>query len=457
MAGGVLAVQEALPEGHFLFTSESVGEGHPDKLCDVISDSVLDACLAQDPRSRVACEAAAKTGMVVLLGEIRTRAAVDLQGIVRRTLRRVGYDAAEKGMDWRSCSVLVSIESQSPDIARAVDGSADADGDADEDCTGAGDQGIMFGYATDETPERMPLTCVLAHRLTRRLAALRRCQDMAVGDAACAACAGPGCGCACCGAGSSSSVLLRQVGETVDAESGAPQTSDLAVAPLFWWLRPDCKAQVTVEYRLDADGVPAPVRVHTVVLSAQHAPDADVSDVRGLLVEHVVRAAIPAALLDARTVLHVQPSGRFVVGGPQGDAGLTGRKVVVDAYGGWGAHGGGAFSGKDWTKVDRSGAYAARWAAVSLVAAGLARRVLIQLSYAIGVAEPLAIHVDHYGTGTRSAPELARIVARSFDLRPGAIARALGLRRPIFAQTAVFGHFGRAGFPWERPKDLALD
>lgn len=377
----------------FLFTSESVGEGHPDKICDQISDAVLDAHLRLDPDAKVACETASKTGMIMLFGEISSKVIVDYQQVVREAIKSVGYDDSSKGFDYKTCNILSALEDQSPDIAHGVHV-----GREDEDI-GAGDQGIMFGYATDETTECMPLTIVLAHKLNAKIAEYRR----------------------------------------------------NGVLP---WARPDTKTQVTCEYRMEK-GACVPVRVHTVVISLQHSDDVSTQQLRKDLMDKVVTAVIPRQYIDSQTVFHLQPSGRFVIGGPQGDAGLTGRKIIVDTYGGWGAHGGGAFSGKDLSKVDRSGAYAARWVAKSLVKSGLCRRVLVQLSYAIGIAEPLSVFITTYGTGVKPDEELLKIIEKNFDLRPGKIVQELNLKQPLYQRTACYGHFGRDEFPWEKIKPLS--
>jgi len=373
-----------------VFTSESVSEGHPDKLCDAVSDAILDACLAQDPKSRVACETLAKTGMVVVAGEITTKAIVNYAEVARKAVTEIGYNHQEAGFNGNICAVLVAIENQSPDIAQGVN-AAKAEGKATAE-QGAGDQGMMFGYACDETPELMPMPISLAHKLTRGLASARK--------------------------------------------SG-----------LIPYLRPDGKAQVTVEYEDDM-----PVRVEAVVVSTQHAPEATHEEIERDVLEKVVRAVIPSELLDENTKYFINPTGRFVVGGPQGDSGLTGRKIIVDTYGGYAHHGGGAFSGKDPSKVDRSGAYAMRHVAKNLVAAGLCRRCEVGVAYAIGVAKPLSVFVNTEGTGVLPDDRLAKIVEEVFDLRPAAIIRRLDLRRPIYQKVAAYGHFGRddLDLTWER-------
>jgi len=380
-----------------MFTSESVTEGHPDKLCDQISDAVLDACLEQDPRSRVACETAAKTGFVMLLGEITTNAFVNFDELVRKVVLDIGYDGSEKGFDGHTCAVIAAIASQSPDIAMGVDAALESRNghevtDAEVETIGAGDQGMMFGFACNETPTLMPLPIYLAHKLTRRQSELRKNGTIS-------------------------------------------------------WLRPDAKSQVTIEY---SQGKPK--RVDTVLISTQHAPDVSQAEITEIVTEEIIMPSLPKDMVDNNLKVFVNPTGRFVVGGPMGDAGVTGRKIIVDTYGGMGRHGGGAFSGKDPTKVDRSAAYAARYVAKNIVAAGLADRVEVQVSYAIGVAHPLSVNVETFGTAKIGDEKIAELINEFFDLRPGAIIRDLGLRKPIYRKTAAYGHFGRDDieFPWER-------
>jgi len=380
-----------------MFSSESVSEGHPDKMCDQISDAVLDACLEQDPRSRVACETATKTGFVMLLGEITTQAFVNFDDLVRKVVNEIGYDSSDKGFDGNTCGVLTAIASQSPDIAMGVNHAFETrDGhhltDEEVESIGAGDQGMMFGFACNETPTLMPLPIYLAHKLTRRQSELRK--------------------------------------------SGA-----------ISWLRPDAKSQVTIEYSKGK-----PVRVDTVLISTQHAPDVSQNEIVEIITEELIMPTLPKDMIDNNLKVFVNPTGRFVVGGPMGDAGVTGRKIIVDTYGGMGRHGGGAFSGKDPTKVDRSAAYAARYVAKNIVAAGIADRVEVQVAYAIGVAHPLSVNVETFGTAKIDDEKISALISEYFDLRPGAIIRDLKLRQPIYRKTAAYGHFGRDDieFPWER-------
>ncbi len=377
-----------------LFTSESVTEGHPDKICDQVSDGVLDAILAKDPMARVACETATTTGIVFVMGEITTSAYVDIESVVRDTLREIGYNRAKFGFDSETCSVITSIHGQSPDIALGVDKAYEAKKGEDDSRfdTGAGDQGMMFGFACDETEELMPMPISLAHKLTIALTQARKSGKLP-------------------------------------------------------YLRPDGKSQVTVEYEDDK-----PVRVDTVVISTQHSPDVEQQTIYDDVLEHIIKKVIPAELLDEKTKYYINPTGRFVIGGPQGDSGLTGRKIIVDTYGGYAAHGGGAFSGKDPTKVDRSACYAARYVAKNVVASGIAKKCEVQLAYAIGVAKPVSILVNTYGTAKISDEEITKIIQDNFDLRPAAIIETFDLRRPIYKQTAAYGHFGRTDIdlPWEK-------
>ncbi|ALA54258.1 methionine adenosyltransferase [Shouchella clausii] len=386
----------SVKRGRHLFTSESVTEGHPDKICDQISDAILDEILKKDPNARVACETSVTTGLVLVAGEITTNTYVDIPSVVRQTIKGIGYTRAKYGFDAETCAVLTSIDEQSADIAQGVDKALEArEGqmtDAEIEAIGAGDQGLMFGFATNETEELMPLPISLSHKLSRRLTEVRKNGTLG-------------------------------------------------------YLRPDGKTQVTIEY----DENDTPVRVDTIVLSTQHAPEVTLEQIQADLKEHVIEAVVPSALIDEETKYFINPTGRFVIGGPQGDAGLTGRKIIVDTYGGYARHGGGAFSGKDATKVDRSGAYAARYVAKNIVAAGLADKCEVQLAYAIGVAQPVSIAVNTFGTGKAAEDVLVELVRKHFDLRPAGIIRMLDLRRPIYKQTAAYGHFGRTDvpLPWE--------
>lgn len=375
------------------FTSESVTEGHPDKICDQISDAILDAILAKDPMARVACETMTSTGLIMIAGEVTTNCYVDIDEVARETVREIGYDRAKYGFDCDSCSVLTSLKGQSPDIAQGVNSSLEArGGEADANDTGAGDQGMMFGFACDETEDYMPAPIYYAHKLTKKLSEVRKNGTLS-------------------------------------------------------YLRPDGKSQVTVEY--DDDKV---VRIDNVVISSQHAPEIEHAQIEKDIIENVIKTVLPAELLDDNTKYYINPTGRFVIGGPQGDCGLTGRKIIVDTYGGYASHGGGAFSGKDPTKVDRSAAYAARYVAKNIVASGIAKKCEIQLAYAIGVAKPLSILVNTYGTGKISDDKIVEIINENFDLRPAAIINNFDLRRPIYKQTAAYGHFGRSDInvPWEK-------
>jgi S-adenosylmethionine synthetase len=392
-----------LKRGHHLFTSESVTEGHPDKMCDQISDAILDEILRKDPNARVACETSVTTGLVLVAGEISTDCYVDIPKVVRNTIKEIGYTRAKFGFDAETCAVLTAIDEQSADIAQGVDQALEARegdmSDAEIEAIGAGDQGLMFGFACRETPELMPLPISLAHKLAHRIMHLRKTEQLD-------------------------------------------------------YLRPDAKTQVTVEY----DDQNRPVRIDAIVISTQHDPDVAQEQIKKDMLEHVLQPTVPEGWLDAQTKYFINPTGRFVIGGPQGDAGLTGRKIIVDTYGGYARHGGGAFSGKDPTKVDRSAAYAARYVAKNIVAAGLAEKVEVQLAYAIGVAQPVSINVDTFGTGKLAESDLAQLVHRHFDLRPAGIIKMLDLRRPIYRQTAAYGHFGREdlSLPWEQTDKIAV-
>ena len=379
----------------FLFTSDSVNDGHPDKICDQIVDAILDACIKEDEKSRVSCNCCIKSGMVFLVGEITTKARINYEQVVRETIKEIGYDDSSKGFDYKTCNVVVAIEEQSHDISQCVDS------DSIEDL-GAGDQGFVFGYATNETTEMIPLSHLVALKLTEKITSLRKDGTLS-------------------------------------------------------WLRPDAKAQVTFEYELE-DGVVVPVRVHTIVISTQHDDIVTKKQIHADLMEHVVKPVVDAKYIDTRTIFHFNPSGRFVTGGPDGDTGISGRQINVDTYGGWVSQGSGSFSGKDMTKIERSGSYAARWIAKSLVAADLCKRILVQVSYAIGISSPISVYVDTFGTGSVTDKEMLDIINQNFDLRPGCIIRDLKLICPIMKKTSVQGHFGRVDedFTWETPKSIVL-
>ena len=390
---------QKLEEGHFFFTSESVTEGHPDKLCDLLSDSILDACLKQDPSSKVAIESVAKSNMILIAGELSTTAKIDIDQIVRDRIKEIGYDDESKGLNYKTCDILQKITIQSPDISQAVH-----EGKKEEDF-GAGDQGHMFGYATDETEELFPFSHLMAIKLSLKLTEVRK----------------------------------------------------KGILP---WLRPDGKTQVTVEYKKE-DGHVIPLRIQNILISAQHDPNISNEQIKENIKTHVIQEVIPQNMIDENTNFYINPSGIFIIGGPEADTGLTGRKIIVDTYGGWGAHGGGAFSGKDCSKVDRSAAYAARWIAKSLVSMKLCKRALVQIAYSIGISEPLSVYVDSYGTVKEGFTDriLSEIVIKNFDLRPGVIIKELELKKPIFAKTACGGHFGRKDeeFKWEVPKNLDVN
>lgn len=387
---------KSLEEGHFFFTSESVTEGHPDKLCDSLSDAILDACLEQDPNAMVACESVAKSNMVLIAGEITTTAKINIEQLVRDRIKEVGYDDEKKGLDYKTCDVILKVTQQSPDISQAVHENKLA-----EDL-GAGDQGHMFGYATDETTELFPFSHLMALRLSEKLTEVRKNKTLP-------------------------------------------------------WLRPDGKTQVSVEYKKVGNNI-IPLRVQNVLVSTQHDPDITNEEIKSSIMEHVINAIIPKEYMDENTKYFINPSGVFIIGGPEADAGLTGRKIIVDTYGGWGAHGGGAFSGKDPSKVDRSAAYGARWVAKSLVAGKLCKRVLVQISYSIGISDPLSIHIDTYGTVVegKTDRDLFDVVVNNFNMKPGALIKDLRLKRPIYKKTSAYGHFGRndVDFTWESPKTL---